>query len=106
MQNFNFAYKLGNQFQKSFRVNGGSKGGLQPVMTTQIFSCPPTHLASNNLLTIKTQITTSANYTDGIGTGNTCHDKKKYICTVKDFKNYFKINQGTDTAEKRMVKRG
>ena len=81
MQNFNFAYKLGNQLQKCFRVNGGSKEGLQPVMTTQIFSCPPTHLVSNHLLTIKTQITTSATF--GVGSVNTSHDKKNMSARLK-----------------------
>ena len=45
-----------------------------------------------SLVNFKHKITTSANYTDSIGTGFTSHDKE--LCLQgKRLKNYFKINK-------------
>ena len=65
------------------------------VVDTQTFLHPPTHPGVKKLhsLTLNTKITTSANYTDGIGTGYTSHDNE--MCRhSKDLKTTLKsINQ-------------
>ena len=50
------------------------------VVDTKIFSCPITHpwVKKHHSLTFKHKIRSSANNTDGIGTGYTSHDKE--IC--------------------------
>ena len=45
-----------------------------------------------SLVNLNHKITTSANYTDGIGTGYTSHNKEKSL-PGKRLKNNFKINQ-------------
>ena len=62
-----------------------------------------------SLVNLNHKITTSANYTDGIGTGYTSHNKE--ICLHgKRLKNNFKINQSnytcTDVGMKRTRGRG
>ena len=56
-----------------------------------------------SLVNFKHKITTSANYTDGIGTGYTSHDKE--ICLHgKRLKNNFKINQSNETCTDTVMK--
>ena len=73
---------------------------------------PPAHSPigqKRSLINFKHKVTTPANYTDGIGTGYTYHNKE--ICLhVKRLTNNFKINQSnqtcTDAVMKRMRGRG
>ena len=52
-----------------------------------------TDIQKTSLVNFKHKNRTSANYTDGIGTGYTSHNKK-YVCTVKYLKTTSKsINQ-------------
>ena len=70
-------------------VSGAQSG----VNDTQILLLPPTRGSKTSIVNFKHKIMTSANYTDGIGTGYTSHDKE--LCLHgKRLKNYFKsINQ-------------
>ena len=64
------------------------------VVDTKIFSCPITHpwVKKHHSLTFKHKIRSSANNTDGIGTGYTSHDKELCL-NFKRLINYFKINK-------------
>ena len=82
---------MGNQFPKPAKMNRVSVGP-GPVSTTHIFfALAHPHLGQKtSLVNFKHKITTSTNYTDGIGTGYTSHDKE--ICLHgKRLKNNFKI---------------
>ena len=58
----------------------GARSGVIDTDDTQIFSCLPYKPMGQktSLVNFKHKITTSANYTDGIGTGYTSHEKE--IC--------------------------
>ena len=69
-------------------------GAWSGVVNTQIFftnTHPPVGQKTSHI-NFKHKITTLANYTDGIGTQYTYHDKEMFQHS-KRLKNYFKINQ-------------
>ena len=79
---------LGNRFTKPAKLNGISEGPTLVSLTHIFFvpTHPPTRGSKTSLVYFKHKVTTSANYTDGIGTGYMSHDKE--LCL-----HFFKINQ-------------
>ena len=100
---------MGNQFQKPAKTNSVSVGLGTVSSTPRFFRTHPPVGQKTSLVNFKHKITTSANYTDGIGTGYTSHDNEMCLHS-KRFKNYFKINQSnwtcTDAVMKHMRGRG
>ena len=97
MTKFKYLRNVGNRFKTG--QNKQRQWAQSGVINTQIFLCRPTHPWVK-----KHKITTSANYTDGIGTGYTSHNKE--LCLHgKRLKNYFKINQSNETCTDAVMKR-
>ena len=91
-------WETGSKPAKTNNVSGPS-----PVSSTHRFFCadPPTQSPMGqkmSTINFKHKITTSANYTDGIGTGYTSHDKDLWL-HGKRLKNYFEINQSDYTKD-------
>ena len=82
---------MGNWFQKPAKTNRVSVGPCQ--QHTECFALAHPHLGQKtSLVNFKHKITTSTNYTDGIGTGYTRTSHDKEICLLgKRLKNNFKI---------------
>ena len=79
-----------NRFQKPAKTNSVSVGPVQCCRHTEFIA--PTHPPvgqKTSLVNFKHKITTSANYTDGIGTGYTFHDNEMCL-HIKHLKNYSK----------------
>ena len=79
MTHFKYIRNVGNWLKKNRQDKQRQCGAWSGVFDTQIFwDCPPPVGQKTSLVNFKHKITPSANYTDGIGTRYTSHDKE--IC--------------------------
>ncbi len=83
--------KRGKPVSKTRQDEQCQCGARFGVIKTQIFFAPthPPVGQKTSLVNFKHKITTSANYTDGIGTGYTSHDNEMCL-HIKHLKNYSK----------------